>query len=166
MIDRNMIGDRGEAMFYLAISKLHGDRPLFRPVHLGGKWPTADLTVELDGEPGMFFLVQVKTGTRGYTPDGKRLLLATDLAKLQLLADAPLPTYLVGVDEPLENVYFSALHGKVVGSASICMSYSAQDADVRVRLYNEVKEFWDGVRANRPWKASQFVDPQREEEPK
>ena len=134
-------------MFYLAISKLHGERPIFRPVFLGDKWPTADFLVELEGEPGMFFLVQVKTSTRGFTSDRARLLISADQRHLQSLADAPLPTYLVGVDEPGERVYFAAVQGTITsGRTSLSMFYSLKDAGIRERLYAKVKDFWEGVR--------------------
>lgn len=163
MIDRNTVGDRGEAMFYLAISRLHGERPLFRPVYLGGKWPTADLIVELEDEPGMFFLVQVKTSTRGYTKDLKRLFISAERARLQALADAPLPTYLVGVDERGEQVYLNAVQGTIAaGRSSISVEHSAKDASVRERLYREVKAFWRGVRESKLWTTSEFTDTRRE----
>lgn len=160
MIDRNMLGTRGEIIFCLAISQLHEDeRPLFRPVILGDKWPAADLAVELADEPGMFFLVQVKTGRRGYTSDRSRLLIAVDQLRLQKLSNAPLPTYLVGVDEPGGSVFLAAIFGELsAGRSSISVSHSVKDVAVHRRLYNEVKEFWSAVREHRPWNQSQFAD--------
>lgn len=104
MIHRDAIGDRSEHIFDVAISKLHGDRPFFRPVLLGGKWPLVDAAVEQEGEPGMFFLAQVKTTTQQYTRDGSRMPISADVEKLRALAAAPVPSYRVGVHEPGERV--------------------------------------------------------------
>jgi hypothetical protein len=159
MIDRNMIGTRGEMIFFIAISHFYEERPLFRPVLLGEKWPIADLMVELIDEPGMTFLVQIKTSTRGYTQDRSRLFISADREELQKLANAPLPTYLIGVDEPGQHVYLTAVLGDVAtGRTSISVDHSAKDATVHQRLYTEVKEFWLGVRERRPWTHSQFAE--------
>lgn len=156
MIDRNALGDRGEHIFYVAVSRLHGERPLFRPVLLGGKWPVADVAVELEGEPGMFFLAQVKTSSRGYTTS-ERLRIHAPQEGLQSLANAPVPTYIIGVDEPGEKVFLAAVRGTVTRSrASITTAYSVNDASVREKLYQEVRVFWVKVRSGNSWPDSQF----------
>ena len=62
----NVIGNRGELIFELAITYYaQFQKPLFRPGFLGEKWPTVDYYIELldvpDAQP--FFFVQVKTST-------------------------------------------------------------------------------------------------------
>jgi hypothetical protein len=157
--DRNALGDRGEAIFYVAATKFHGDRPLFRPILLGGKWPIADAAVELVDQPGMFFLVQVKSSARGFSTDGSRLRIAADRTDLQMLADAPLPTYLIGVDEPGENVFLAAVHGRIrKGRTSISTKHSLQSSDVRQRLFEKVKTFWQAIKLRHAWSKSQFMD--------
>lgn len=164
MLDTNALGERGEHMFYVAISRFHGDGPLFRPVMLGGKWPVADLAVELVDDPGMFFLVQVKTTQLGYLPNGQRLLIRAKRDDLQRLADVPLPTYLIGVDEPRQKVFLTSVYGTVsAGKSGMTVAHSVDSADVRTALYAEVKRFWQTVRDVRPWSQSQFADQSEED---
>ncbi len=37
-VDTNTLGDRGEAIFIVAVTAFHNQKPLFRPVYLGAKW--------------------------------------------------------------------------------------------------------------------------------
>ncbi len=49
----NELGQRGEALFYVLITKSYGRvKPIFRPQFLGDKWPTVDFIVELVKEEG------------------------------------------------------------------------------------------------------------------
>src|SRR5262245_22873586 len=60
----NLIGDRGENIFELAITDYREfARPLFKPGFLGDKWPAVDYYVELVGVEGStpFFFAQIKT---------------------------------------------------------------------------------------------------------
>src|SRR5215471_16706655 len=61
---QNVIGDRGELVFELAITDYTKfRRPLFKPAFLGDKWATVDYYVELTNIPKAtpFFFVQVKS---------------------------------------------------------------------------------------------------------
>jgi hypothetical protein len=66
------IGSRGEAIFELRITDPHGPGgdPLFRPYHLGEKFPTLDYLVELVGLPAGgvgYFFAQVRSTRKGFT---------------------------------------------------------------------------------------------------
>jgi len=104
VIDKNALGERGEAIFYVITTKFQGKKPLFRPASLGSKWPVADYAVELVGKPGRFFLVQVKASTLGFTKAGRIRVKVTFQPIVKLLA-SPVPAYVVAVDEPNERAY-------------------------------------------------------------
>src|SRR5262245_19984595 len=75
---QDVIGDRGEALGFLALTERYGRKePYFRPYYLGQKFPTVDFIVELinPGRGKPFFFVQVKTTSLGYTTarTGRRL---------------------------------------------------------------------------------------------
>jgi hypothetical protein len=60
----NVIGERGEDIFKLAITNYeHFELPLFKPGFLGDKWPAVDFYVEMLGVRGStpFFFAQVKS---------------------------------------------------------------------------------------------------------
>jgi hypothetical protein len=123
-IDRNAIGERGEAIFVSLIMKFHGNGPLFRPAHLGAKWPIADFVVELVRHPGAVFLVQVKA-TRGRESRRQRLRTGLSRQNFNKLAAAKLPTYIIGVDERREIAFISAaVKRRSNGLASIPARYS------------------------------------------
>lgn len=73
------IGQRGESIFYVVLTRLYGrSTPIFRPQFLGDKWPTVDFIVELTNYSGdiiPYFFVQVKTTREGYTKKHKRFLV-------------------------------------------------------------------------------------------
>ena len=72
MPTKDDIGNRGEAIFELRMTDPHGPGgdPLFRPYHLGEKFPTLDYLVELVGLPAGrvgYFFAQVKSTGKGFT---------------------------------------------------------------------------------------------------
>lgn len=146
--DTNALGDRGESLFFLAITTFHGLKPLFRPAALGSKWPIADYVVELEGKPGRFFLVQVKTTRQGYLRNG-RLRISIKRNRLELLRSAAVPAYLVAVDERKERAFIVAAPKATL--ASVSTSFSLNDAATRRSLRDEVKAFWDS--SKRPSKS-------------
>src|ERR1700693_292120 len=139
----------------------HGARPLFRPAHLGSKWPTADVAVELVDRPGQFFLVQVKTTRGGKSAPARRRRLRTPVTRsdFNALARAKLLTYIVGVDERQERAYIRVAVGlRRRNLASISLKHSLGQASVRRSLFNEVASFWSGVGRKVAAEFSAFTD--------
>jgi hypothetical protein len=97
----DQIGHKAEVIVALHLSRLVGapfQRLLFRSVHLGAKYPTADYLVDVLGtdrtHPGHFFL-QVK-GTGGASPTAPRLAIDVAADEFNRLVSFPAPVYLVG----------------------------------------------------------------------
>src|SRR4051812_18901090 len=105
------IGARGEALFFIMITRFCGRRrPFFRPHFLGEKFVTLDYMVELidAGSATPFFFIQVKTTTQAYVRDrmgNQRLKIHVSRADMQRLVAYPAPTYVVGIDEIEEIGY-------------------------------------------------------------
>jgi hypothetical protein len=144
-IDTNSLGDRGESILAVALLTLHGKKPLFRPAHLGAKWPTADYVVELMGKPGRFFLVQVKATRRGFLKNG-RLGIQVRKDKFNLLASTLVPRYVVGVDDVKEDVFIcAAATRRKKHLSSLTTSHSLKSKSIRRLLFNEVDAFWKSI---------------------
>lgn len=154
--DVNVIGDRGEALFFLAATTSHGPRPLFRPAPLGSKWPIADYAVELYGRPGEFFLVQVKSTRRGRTPSG-RIRMSAKKMHVKGLRSASVPAYMVIVDEKRQHVFLARPRSnRAMSSAST--RFSLKSARVRAALKEEVAGFWKKAKASATFDHSAFMD--------
>src|SRR5262245_23487334 len=117
-MSRDDIGTRGEAIFRVRITDPYGpDRtPLFRPCHLGEKFPTLDFLVELVGLPEgreAYFFVQVKATTRGLTRgQPARLRVSVLQHDIDRMLVYPGPTYVVGVDCRAERAYIASVNGQ------------------------------------------------------
>jgi len=109
---RDTIGQRGEALFFVILTKLYGRaRPLFKPQFLGDKWPTVDFIVELIDSSSTvvpYFFVQVKTTQQGYTKKYRCLKIQVSARDARRLASFPAPTYVVGIDEINESAYITS----------------------------------------------------------
>lgn len=89
----NEIGDLGEAIFNVEITRDY----IFRPRHLGEKWPSSDFYVELIGpKEHFFFIVQVRYTTQGNDASGNMKIQAPK-KKIADLKAYYSPTYLAGV---------------------------------------------------------------------
>lgn len=157
-IDTNTLGDRGESIFRLAVTTLHGGWPLFRPAQLGEKWPVADFAVELLNQPGHFFLVQVKATQKAVTPRGHRLPLDVKADRIRLLLGSPIPAYLVAVHEPSERAFLAAPR-LVRRIRDVTTAFPLNDLKVRLDLHEEVGNFWSNVTSRFSSVRSIFVDP-------
>ena len=155
----NEVGARGEWICLLKLTSFHEDAQLFRPVFLGDKWPSADVLAEVvEPTPGGrrgFFLAQVKTSREGYQPNGRLKISGTAREKVAALAAYPVPTYILGVDEPHARVYIVAVQGNFAGMSSISHEYELTRERL-VALRDEVHAFWDGL-SSRNW-TSQFQE--------
>lgn len=151
----NLIGDRGEKIFELAITDYRQfNKPLFKPGFLGEKWPTIDYYVELLGVRGSnpFFFVQVKATSASLQATSIRIN-ATKI-KCQKLFRVPGPTYIVGVHEPTRAVYIHSIHATPAqGVYNIPLKYKLTPRNLEL-LHKEVQDFWKSF-PNKP-KRSQF----------
>jgi hypothetical protein len=143
----DVLGQRGEALFCVMISKYNGhDQSLFRPQFLGDKWPTLDFIVELVNYPGQiipYFFVQVKTTRRGYT-NNNRLRLHVHKDDILRLSKFPAPTYLVGIDDIKEIGYIVSANGEYQKTVSnISTQFSLIHTNTQELLWQEVKDFWE-----------------------
>lgn len=155
----NELGQRGEALFYVLITKFYGRaRPLFRPQFLGDKWPTVDFIVELmdAGSTTPYFFVQVKTTRDGYTKKDRRLKVQVEKDEMRKLASYPAPTYIVGVDEIGEAGYIISANGEWLASLASLSTEHPLDETNQKLLWDEVNSFW--ARSQVSLDASKFVD--------
>ena len=134
----NEIGELGEGIFNVAISR----DLIFRPRHLGEKWPSSDFYVELVGlKEHFFFIVQVKSTTQGFDKKGN-LKVKASKKKLQELNAYYCPTYLAGVDIDTEEVFLIAINKHKRKDISKLPTKFKLDNANRKLLYDDVKEFW------------------------
>jgi Domain of unknown function (DUF4365) len=143
---REIIGERGEAIFRVLITRRHPTRGyLFdHPRFLGDKKRTIDFHVELFHDDTLipFFFVQVKSTSEGYTNRENRLKIQVNEVDMRRLAAYPAPTYIVGIDEPNEQGYIISANGESrSGISSICTSYPL-NSEVLALLWDEVFAYW------------------------
>lgn len=97
----------------------------------------------------------MKTSREGYQPNGRLKIPGTAREKVAALAAYPVPTYILGVDEPHARVYIVAVQGNFAGMSSISHEYELTRERL-VALRDEVHAFWDGL-PSRNW-TSQFQE--------
>lgn len=136
----NVVGSRGEHMFYLAATDFHAfAHPLFVPHFLDGKCPDIDYLVRLWGAQGIFF-VQVKATETPLTALSIQIRLTRTRRKR--LAELPGPTYLVGVHEPSKRCFIRSIdRSSQTGMTSIPLAHELNAVNLQA-LFNEVKAFW------------------------
>ena len=137
----NQIGELGESIFNLAISR----DLIFRPRHLGEKWPSSDFYVELVGlKEHFFFIVQVKSTTQGLDKK-ENLKVKASKKKVQELNAYYCPTYLAGVDISTEEVYLIAINkNKRKDISKLPTKFKLDKVDIKL-LYDDVKKFWENT---------------------
>ena len=162
MFPTDLIGNLGEWIVATALAHpVDGKyrRPLFRPVFLGEKYPTADLLVDIVDDYGLamgFFFVQVRARTESPNEFG-RLPIKLQREEYERLRKLPVPAYLVGVDIANENAYVvAAFKRRATGISSITTAFSLRNEYVKIRLYEEVREFWR--RSKKPRIRTEFND--------
>ncbi|HLN94047.1 MAG TPA: DUF4365 domain-containing protein [Flavobacterium sp.] len=135
----NAIGDLGEAIFNVEISRDY----LFRPRHLGEKWPSSDFYVELVGlKQNFFFIVQVKSTTQGYDASGF-LKVKAPRQKLHALNAYYCPTYVAGVNVDTGEVYLIPINtNKRKDLSKMPVTFALNKAN-RKKLFDDVKRFWE-----------------------
>jgi hypothetical protein len=139
------IGDRGQWLCCLLLTQICPGRnePYFRPTSLGDKHPTFDYLVELVGGEAYFF-VQVKSTRQGYRKGRgtRRLRVNVDRADVQRMVASPIPTYLVGIDEPGEVGYLLSMNEpRQTGLGGLPALHLLNCVNLE-RLWQEVYQFW------------------------
>jgi hypothetical protein len=138
------IGERGEAIFKVAITKRNGRRePLFKVVYLGEKFKGLDFYVELNRKNGIrpFFFVQAKSTNRKISRTG-RLTISVSKATVSYISKYPAPVFVVGIHEEQERAFISGLLLKAKAIATIGTSYDISTELVQKELYDAVLSFW------------------------
>lgn len=106
MATRDLIGKRGEAIAIARLMDFCGNPEPYFDVHpLGEKCPTFDYLVELinAGQSVPYFLAQVKSTQQGFTKNNRRLQVQVSADDIRRMVLCPLPTYLIGIDEPTKE---------------------------------------------------------------
>ena len=144
-IDKNILGERGENVFFVAITELFNNEFIFHPTFLGQKQEYVDYFVEIKGNHKSipYFFVQVKTTTQGYTKDNKFLKVQIPLEKLKQLYKIKAPTYFVGVNNATQESYILSVHKnhrKRISSMSVKYPMNIHNL---LLLRDEVVQFWE-----------------------
>src|SRR5438105_2528320 len=150
MAARDLIGKRGEAIACGCLMDF-GSRnlPYFHPHPLGEKCPTFDFLVELlgAGATPIYFFAQVKTTRRGYSKRAGNLDVGVKAVDVQRMVRCPIPTYLIGVDEPSGLAYIVSVHGGRKGPIpSMPTTHLLNEANRKV-LWAEVRDYWRSLRS-------------------
>jgi hypothetical protein len=142
-VARENIGERGQWLFSLLMTDLCGrDDPFFRPRFLGDKFPTFDYIVEVVDHPSLFFFVQVKGTTQGYTARGDRLKVQVIQDDVDRMVACPAPTYVVGIDvTAIGGGFLLSVNEPRDTVASLTTEFRI-DCGVLERLRDEVVGFW------------------------
>jgi hypothetical protein len=120
------------------------DEPYFRPRFLGDKYPTFDYLVELVGSEAYFFFVQVKSTSQGLRQGrgGSRLRVNVDREDVHRMVTSPIPTYVVGIDEPQGVGYLLSMNEPRQAGLGGLPTRHLLDCDNLKRLWQEVQGFW------------------------
>lgn len=149
MDQRDIIGERGEAIFRVLMTRKHPERGyLFdHPRFLGEKKQTIDFLVELFHVETLvpFFFVQVKSTCNGYTSQENRLQVQVKASEMQRLAAYPAPTYLVGIDEPGEKGYIISANGELEQGFSTMSTAHPLISNTLALLWDEVAAYWSAA---------------------
>jgi Domain of unknown function (DUF4365) len=148
MAVRDLIGKRGESIVITRLMDFCGKRfPYFDPHALGEKCPTFDFLVELvnAGRTAPYFRVQTKATKQGSRSGGLQLKVSLTRRDAQRMMACPIPTYLIGVDEPAETAHIVSIHGNLKGSVSSIPTRYPLNCENLERLWNEVKTFWQAL---------------------
>jgi hypothetical protein len=143
---KNQQGKRAEEIFGVRITQDY----IFRARDLGGKWPVSDYYVEVDNDDNpLYFIVQVKSSTRGYNKSNN-LKISVTKKKANQLVSYMAPTFVAGVDIEKEIVYVTPLYkerasGISVISDSFILSVSDKSSSKENlnKLLQEIKQFWN-----------------------
>jgi hypothetical protein len=142
---RDLIGKHAEAIVVARLMDSYGNpEPYFDPHPLGEKCATYDFLVELvnAGASAPYFFVQVKGTRKPLSRRDRRLVVQVSESDVRRMAMCPMPTYLIGVDEPREKAYVVSVHGALSGPLEAIPTTYPLNAENLSRLWREVKEYW------------------------
>jgi hypothetical protein len=129
-------------MFVVVMTELcDREEPYFRPRFLGDKFPTFDYLLELVDHPGYYFFVQVKTTTRGFTQQQRRLRVQVSQTDVDRMVAWPAPTYVVGIDEPNRDAYLLSVNEARQHIASLMTNFRI-NCGVLGELADEIRKYW------------------------
>jgi len=112
----------------------------------------------LGAGPGpLYFFAQVKSTKQGYTRGTIDLKVALKASDVQKMVRCPIPTYLIGVDEPTEKSYILSIHGDLSGRISTMPSTHPLDCGTLRILRDEVVACWKTFGKIAASKTSAFV---------
>jgi hypothetical protein len=141
----NVIGDRGEIIFELAITHYQTfGYPLFKPAFLGEKWPVIDYYVQLSQVEDItpFFFVQIKSTYNDINDETQTLGINLSKEQCENLFRMAAPTYVVGIHEPMQRAFIISVHTKPTqGIYQIPLKYELTPNNLQV-LHQEVCDFW------------------------
>jgi hypothetical protein len=146
---RNSIGDRGESIFEVLITKyISGMGRLFTPTFLGDKHPLIDFHIDLLGHPyPAFFHASIKTTRQGYTIKKDRLKVTIPKSDKAALAKCIVPVFIFGIDEELEKGYLACahhIHNQLI-TGNISTSFPMAEVNL-LKLHKEVSAYWENNR--------------------
>jgi hypothetical protein len=142
---RDFIGKRGESIVSERLLDFCGrDLPYFDPHPLGEKCPIFDYLVELidAGKSPPYFLASVKATRKGQTKGKARLKVGVKAVDVVAMVKCPVPTYVIGVDEPAGTAYVVSAHGALKGAISSIPTKYPLDGTNLKKLWDEVKTYW------------------------
>lgn len=149
----DIIGDRGEIIFELAITHYQTfGYPLFKTVFLGEKWPAIDYYVQLSQLENItpFFFAQIKSTRSDIDEVAQILNINTSQEQCENLFKMSAPTYVVGVHEPTQRAFILSVHTKLSqGIYKIPLKYELTPTNLQI-LHKEICDFW----RNTPYKPS------------
>src|SRR5262245_14255326 len=145
----DIVGERGEALFRVAITKWCGGKPWFEVVFQGEKAEALDFEVRLRDSTVFqaVFYVQVKATAKNvrYSGTGKdrRLLVRLKGKDAKKLGRMKVPAFVVGIDVHSGACYLKHIPaGTKKGFESMSTRRPLNCQTIR-RLWAKVEEFWN-----------------------
>lgn len=138
----------GESLATMLLTRYTRQGYLFRPLLIGGNWPTIDIYAEVIAEPGMLCFLQVKATEQAVGKRNGLLPVAVSQQGLSRLAQFHAPSYVVGVAVDTQNslaskAYLAAVGGEyATGWRGIPTTHELNEANL-IRLRNDVVTFWN-----------------------
>lgn len=145
----DIVGERGEALFRVAITKWCGGKPWFEVVFQGDKAEALDFEVKLRDSTVFqaIFYVQVKATAKAIRYSGagrqRRLLVTLKRKDARKLGRMKVPAFIVGIDVLSGASYVKHVPaGTTRGFKSMSTRYPLNCRSIR-RLWVEVEDFWN-----------------------
>jgi hypothetical protein len=148
-VSRDIIGERGEALFRSAITKWCDGEQWFRATFLGEKEEGLDFEVILIGSTAFHAVcyIQVKATAKKvrYSGDGNSRCLRVRLtgADARKLGTMKMPAYVVGIDVIEGAAYLRHVPAGATGGFSSISCRRRLNCGAIRRLWNEVEAFWN-----------------------